>query len=76
MLTKIGIIEDIMIYEDIYMEDDKLLMGHKHQFLIASPTTAKIISKIGINKYRKQKLEKLNNGYLSNKNESYRIDVE
>lgn len=65
MINKLGIIDGILIYEDSYMEDDKILMGHKqnvlgYSFVIASPKTAKLINKIGLSKYRKEKLEKLN----------------
>jgi hypothetical protein len=64
MINKLGIIDGIVIYEDSYMEDDKIIMGRKeggYRFLVANTKTGNLIAKIGLNRYRKEKLDKLNN---------------
>jgi hypothetical protein len=46
------------------MEDDKIIMGRKeggYRFLVANTKTGNLIAKIGLNRYRKEKLDKLNN---------------
>jgi hypothetical protein len=66
MVRIVGNIENgIPLYEDPYMEDNKILKGRKQDsdiiFFIANPKTSNILYKKFINKQRKKKLDKLNN---------------
>ena len=60
----VGNMNGIMLYEDLYMEDNRILQGHKQglekTFMIANPKTANIIYKLFLRKERKEKLNKIN----------------
>ena len=60
----VGNMNGIMLYEDLYMEDNRILQGHKQglekTFMIANPKTANIIYKLLLRKERKEKLNKIN----------------
>ena len=66
MVNKVGDMNGIALYEDQYMEDDKIMKGRKSgypntTFFIANPKTAKLIYKTYQSKLRKDKLNYLNN---------------
>lgn len=64
MINKIGIMDEIPIYEDPLMEDNKILKGRKSggtTFIVANPRTAQLIYKTFLMKSRKDKLDYLNN---------------
>ncbi len=65
MINKVSDIDGIPLYEDKYMEDNKILKGRKGNdpdptFLIANPKTAQLIYKTFLIKSRKDKLDYLN----------------
>lgn len=69
MVNKVGKIwDEIQVYEDQYMEDNKVLRGRKDNkasFIVANPKTAKFIIQGFIKQVRKEKLEKINVTTLS-----------
>ena len=64
MIEYLSDINDIPIYTDPYMEDNKVIKGKKgnfldYTFIIANPKTAKLIRDTLIKKDRKEKLNKI-----------------
>jgi len=59
----VGDMNGVMLYEDFYMDDNKILQGHKQgsekTFMIANSKTAKIIYTKFLKNQRKEKLNKI-----------------
>lgn len=70
MVYHYNTMDNIPIYVDPLMEDNKILKGHKqdtdYYFLVVNEKTANLIYKTFLKKERKEKLNKISNVFLEN----------
>lgn len=70
MVYHYNTIDNISIYVDPLMEDNKILKGRKQDsndyYLVVNEKTANLINNIFLKKERKEKLNKISNVFLEN----------